>query len=80
MELSPVGLVLRFLRQPGTGLVAAGSASALIGVIQFACGAVMAPIVGLGGISALPMAIAMAVLGPAAIVAVWLGRVRWGRP
>lgn len=55
---------------------AAGSASALIGVIQFACGAVMAPIVGLGGVSALPMALAMAILGPAAIVAVWWGRRR----
>jgi DHA1 family bicyclomycin/chloramphenicol resistance-like MFS transporter len=37
----------------------AGSASALLGLAQFAVGAAAAPLVGLGGASALPMAIVM---------------------
>ncbi|MGV9779226.1 multidrug effflux MFS transporter [Streptosporangium sp. NPDC003464] len=54
---------------PGTGALAlagqpqqvAGSASALTGVLQFAIGAVAAPLVGLGGEgSALPMAVVLA--------------------
>jgi DHA1 family bicyclomycin/chloramphenicol resistance-like MFS transporter len=64
--LSGQGLVL-----PGTGALAlaaqpqriAGSASALLGVLQFALGACAAPLVGLGGSdTALPMAAFMLVL------------------
>ena len=40
----------------------AGSASALIGVLQYSLGAVAAPLVGIGGNTAYPMAIAMAAL------------------
>lgn len=47
----------------------AGSASALLGVLQLTIGAVAAPLVGLGGTaSALPMAVAIAVFGIAALV------------
>lgn len=46
----------------------AGSASALLGVMQFAIGAVAAPLVGLGdGSTALPMALVIALLGGAAL-------------
>jgi DHA1 family bicyclomycin/chloramphenicol resistance-like MFS transporter len=46
---------------------AAGSASALLGVLQFGIGAAVAPLVGIGGShDALPMATAMAVFGLAA--------------
>ncbi|HMN29413.1 MAG TPA: multidrug effflux MFS transporter [Caldilineaceae bacterium] len=42
----------------------AGSASALLGVLQFSIGALVAPLVGLGGMtSALPMAVAIAAFG-----------------
>lgn len=51
----------------------AGSASAVIGVVQFTCGAAIAPVVGIAGTSAVPMAVAMATLGVAAIVVVRLG-------
>lgn len=48
----------------------AGSASALIGVIQYVIGAAATPLVGLGGSStALPMAILIAVLGSSAFLA-----------
>jgi MFS transporter, DHA1 family, multidrug resistance protein len=48
----------------------AGSASALLGVSQFAFGAVMAPLVGIGGANtALPMAIVVASCGIAAALA-----------
>jgi MFS transporter, DHA1 family, multidrug resistance protein len=48
---------------------AAGSASALLGVLQFSVGAAIAPLTGLGGShDALPMAIAMATLGTLAVV------------
>ena len=48
---------------------AAGAASALLGVFQLAFGAVVAPLVGLGGAhTALPMAIVMAAVGIAALV------------
>ncbi|WP_405147859.1 multidrug effflux MFS transporter [Sphaerisporangium sp. NBC_01403] len=66
------------LSLPGSGALAlagqapqvAGSASALLGVLQFALGAVAAPLVGLGGSgSALPMALLMAGLTAAALVA-----------
>jgi DHA1 family bicyclomycin/chloramphenicol resistance-like MFS transporter len=66
------GLVL-----PGTGALAlagqppqiAGSASALLGVLQFALGAVAAPMVGLAGSgTAVPMAALMTVLTLAALV------------
>jgi DHA1 family bicyclomycin/chloramphenicol resistance-like MFS transporter len=47
---------------------AAGSASALLGVLQFSIGASVAPLVGLGGThDALPMVIVMAALGVSAI-------------
>jgi DHA1 family bicyclomycin/chloramphenicol resistance-like MFS transporter len=47
---------------------AAGSASALLGVLQFSIGAAVAPLVGLGGSdTALPMGIVMAALAVAAI-------------
>jgi DHA1 family bicyclomycin/chloramphenicol resistance-like MFS transporter len=49
--------------------MAAGSASALLGVLQFIVGALAAPLVGLGGASALPMAIVIAALGALALVA-----------
>jgi DHA1 family bicyclomycin/chloramphenicol resistance-like MFS transporter len=49
---------------------AAGSASALIGLLQFVFGGVAAPLVGLGGTaSAVPMAVVMAAFGIAAAVA-----------
>ena len=48
---------------------AAGSASALLGVLQFSVGAAIAPLTGLGGShDALPMAIAMATLGTLAVM------------
>jgi DHA1 family bicyclomycin/chloramphenicol resistance-like MFS transporter len=55
---------------------AAGSASALLGVLQFAIGGLIAPLVGLGGShDALPMAIVMASMGVLAIAArLLLGR------
>lgn len=55
----------------------AGSASALLGVMQYAIGAAAAPLVGIAGEStALPMAIVMATLGTAALMACLLiGRV-----
>ncbi|MFC7642997.1 hypothetical protein ACFQX6_20450 [Streptosporangium lutulentum] len=69
---------------PGSGALAlagqpqqiAGSASALTGVLQFAIGAVAAPLVGIGdGVSALPMALVLAGFTLAATVAfVGLGR------
>ena len=45
----------------------AGSASALLGVLQFAVGAAAAPLVGLGSRSAMPMAIVIAVCGVSAL-------------
>ena len=48
---------------------AAGSASALLGMLQFAIGAAVAPLVGLGGShDALPMAIVMAAMGVLAVL------------
>ncbi|MEP7190621.1 MAG: Bcr/CflA family drug resistance efflux transporter, partial [Roseiflexaceae bacterium] len=47
----------------------AGSAAALLGVVQFSIGAVAAPLVGLAGSgSAVPMAIAIAAFGIAALL------------
>jgi DHA1 family bicyclomycin/chloramphenicol resistance-like MFS transporter len=49
---------------------AAGSASALLGVLQLALGAITAPLVGLGGTaSALPMAAVMAAFAIATLLA-----------
>jgi DHA1 family bicyclomycin/chloramphenicol resistance-like MFS transporter len=45
----------------------AGSASALLGVLQYAVGAVVAPLVGLAGLNALPMAIVIAACGVGAL-------------
>ena len=46
----------------------AGSASALLGVLQFAVGAVASPLVGVGGsATALPMALVIAVCGVSAL-------------
>jgi DHA1 family bicyclomycin/chloramphenicol resistance-like MFS transporter len=55
---------------------AAGSASALLGVLQFAIGGVVAPLVGVrGSHDALPMAIIMASMGLLAVSArLLLGR------
>lgn len=54
----------------------AGSASALIGLLQYTIGAIAAPLVGIAGEeTALPMAIIMATLGVSALV-VYLGFVR----
>jgi MFS transporter, DHA1 family, multidrug resistance protein len=48
---------------------ALGAASALLGLSQFGCGAIVAPLVGVGGShDALPMAIVIAVCGVAAIL------------
>ena len=48
----------------------AGTASALLGVIQFLIGALVAPLVGAGGTeSAVPMAAVMTVVALAALVA-----------
>jgi len=49
----------------------AGSASALLGVLQYSIGAAAAPLVGIGGAaSALPMAVVIAVLASAALATV----------
>jgi DHA1 family bicyclomycin/chloramphenicol resistance-like MFS transporter len=55
---------------------AAGSAAALLGVVQFSIGAVAAPLVGLGGsASAVPMALAITVFGIAALLTfIFFGR------
>jgi MFS transporter, DHA1 family, multidrug resistance protein len=45
----------------------AGSASAVFGLLQFSAGAVVAPLVGLAGASAVPMGLAMAAAGLAAV-------------
>ncbi len=57
----------------------AGSAAALLGVLQFAAaaGAAVAPLVGLGGVSAVPMGIVMAAASGAALLSY---RVLRGRP
>ncbi|MEU9836061.1 multidrug effflux MFS transporter [Streptosporangium sp. NPDC048047] len=65
------------LVMPGAGALAlagqpqqvAGSASALTGVLQFALGAVAAPLTGLAGGGALPMAAVLAVFALAALAA-----------
>jgi MFS transporter, DHA1 family, multidrug resistance protein len=52
-----------------TGTQAAGSAAALLGVLQFSIGAVAAPLVGMGGtMTAVPMAAAIAAFGVATLV------------
>lgn len=52
---------------------AAGSASALIGLLSFVLGGVMAPLVGMAGsFSALPMGIVIAAAESAAILSYWL--------
>src|SRR5699024_3211225 len=57
---------------------AAGAASALFGVIQFACGALASTLVGLAGGDALAMASVMALSSTGALAAYiglrWLGR------
>lgn len=60
----PNGVALALVDHPR----AAGSASALLGVLQFIVGAAAAPLVGLGGASALPMAIVIACLAVLAVV------------
>jgi DHA1 family bicyclomycin/chloramphenicol resistance-like MFS transporter len=81
VAVSSIGLIM-----PNTTALAlsdhgstAGTASALLGLVQFAFGGLMAPIVGIGGVSAVPMAVAMAVLG-AASAATWLAVRRVGAP
>lgn len=52
---------------------AAGTASALVGAIQFTLGAIVAPLVGLGGSNtALPMAIVMTTVAAVALAVMWL--------
>src|SRR5215212_2283999 len=70
--VAPIGLimpnatVLALAGSPKT----AGSASALLGLLQFGLGALVAPLVGLGGSgTALPMALMMAMLELAALLA-----------
>jgi MFS transporter, DHA1 family, multidrug resistance protein len=54
---------------------AAGSASALLGAIQFLLGAATAPLAGLAGRqTALPMALLIALLGAGALAAVLFAR------
>jgi DHA1 family bicyclomycin/chloramphenicol resistance-like MFS transporter len=58
------------------GTTTAGSAAALLGVLQFSIGAIAAPLVGLAGTtSAVPMAAAIAAFGIAALV-VFIGVLR----
>ncbi len=68
----PNATMLALSGQPST----AGSASALLGVLQYSVGAVVAPLVGLGGArTALPMALVIAVLGIGALTTfTWLSR------
>jgi DHA1 family bicyclomycin/chloramphenicol resistance-like MFS transporter len=77
--VASLGLVL-----PNTAALAlagqarvAGTASAVLGLMQYAVGAFAAPLVGLGGeTTALPMAIVIATAGSTAVLAFWLlGRV-----
>lgn len=64
--IMPNATVLALAGAPRT----AGAASALLGLLQFGLGAVVAPLVGLGGSStALPMALMMATLQIAALLA-----------
>jgi MFS transporter, DHA1 family, multidrug resistance protein len=50
----------------------AGSASALLGVIQFIAGALVAPLVGVAGTdTAVPMAVVMSVVAVAGVLALW---------
>ena len=73
--VASLGLVL-----PNTAALAlagqarvAGTASAVLGLLQYAVGAFAAPLVGLGGeTTALPMAIVIATSGSAAVLAFWL--------
>ncbi len=52
-----------------TDIRTAGSASALLGVLQFSVGAVVAPLVGLGGTAtAVPMSAVIATFGLASLV------------
>jgi len=68
----PNATALALSGQPST----TGSASALLGVLQYSVGAVVAPLVGLGGArTALPMALVIAVLGIGALTTfTWLSR------
>jgi DHA1 family bicyclomycin/chloramphenicol resistance-like MFS transporter len=60
---------------------AAGSASALLGVLQFSIGAAVAPLVGIGGTNtALPMAIVIAALGICALTMFMLFARRASKP
>jgi DHA1 family bicyclomycin/chloramphenicol resistance-like MFS transporter len=60
---------------------AAGSASALLGTLQFAFGGAAAPLVGVAGRhTAVPMALAIALFGTAALAALGLARARLATP
>ncbi|MDP5182506.1 multidrug effflux MFS transporter [Blastococcus sp. BMG 814] len=60
---------------------AAGTASALLGGLQFLLGAVIAPLVGLGGRgTAVPLGISLAILGPSALLAFAAAGSRRDRP
>ena len=65
----PSGTAIALEGQPAT----AGSASALLGLAQFALGAISAPLVGVAGNdTALPMAILIVTCGLGAVAAFWL--------
>ena len=59
----PNATMLALAGQPKT----AGSAAGLIGVLQFAIGAAAAPLAGIGGLTALPMAVLIAALSAGAL-------------
>lgn len=64
--VSPNATTLALAGHPRT----AGSASALLGVLQYAIGAVAAPLVGIGGsMNALPMAVVIAAFGVSGLAA-----------
>jgi DHA1 family bicyclomycin/chloramphenicol resistance-like MFS transporter len=69
VSVSSVGLVISnsiALSMEGEG-ERAGSAAALFGMLQFAAGAAVAPIVGIAGASAIPMGVVMAAAGVAGL-------------
>jgi len=76
--VASIGLVLpnaTALALSGYDPQVAGSASGLLGVLQFAFGAAVAPLVGAAGVdSAVPMAVVMATLGLSAFAAFLLTR------
>ena len=66
----PNATMLALAGQPST----AGSAAALMGVLQFALGATTAPLAGIGGLTALPMAAVITALSASALAVLVLLR------